>query len=325
MEILPDNSGKIYVYWSYLLHNKFYFCISLIGILFFKKSLPKLIIRNFYMNSLIEKLQELGLSRREAEVYLALLQKREITAPEVSRITSVSRTKSYEILGNLVKKNVCRVLVKNGSKFFSGIEPEIAVKNLVFQYEQELETKKNVAEQCVQRLKDFNKAKDNVTDTMDYIEVISDSGQIKDRWLIIEKNTQKELLVFTKQPYAMDLKDNVSIQASMTKRKIKVRGVYEYGNINSEIEKEQFIGLLERFQKLDEEARIVKELPMKLVISDETITMFALNDRISLRPSITTMIVNHHSFAIALKQVFESYWNMGLTIEEYKNNKHNTI
>jgi HTH-type transcriptional regulator, sugar sensing transcriptional regulator len=56
---------------------------------------------------------------------------------------------------------------------------------------------------------------------------------------------------------------------------------------------------------------------MKLVISDVTITMFALNDRISLKPSITTMIVNHPSFAFAMKKVFEAIWNSSITLEEY--------
>ncbi len=59
---------------------------------------------------------------------------------------------------------------------------------------------------------------------------------------------------------------------------------------------------------------------MKLAISDETITMLALTDRISMKPSITTMIIDHPSFARAQKKVFESYWNDAITIEDFKNN-----
>jgi HTH-type transcriptional regulator, sugar sensing transcriptional regulator len=46
--------------------------------------------------------------------------------------------------------------------------------------------------------------------------------------------------------------------------------------------------------------------------------MFALNDPVSLQESITTLIVNHPSFAIALKNVFNSYWEKGITLKEFK-------
>ncbi len=49
------------------------------------------------------------------------------------------------------------------------------------------------------------------------------------------------------------------------------------------------------------------------------ITMFALNDPISLKPSITTMIINHPSFAMTLKYVFESIWEKAIPFEEFKN------
>ncbi len=70
------------------------------------------------MNDLIEKLQKLGLSKRESEIYIALLKKKEFTAPEIGKITSVSRNKSYEILQSLVKKNLCTEKYKNGTKVF---------------------------------------------------------------------------------------------------------------------------------------------------------------------------------------------------------------
>ncbi len=58
---------------------------------------------------------------------------------------------------------------------------------------------------------------------------------------------------------------------------------------------------------------------MKLAIIDEHITMLALNDPISLTPSITTMIVTHPSFATAQKEVFNSYWQKSVTHEEFIN------
>jgi sugar-specific transcriptional regulator TrmB len=48
-----------------------------------------------YFMELRDKLGEFGLSKREAEVYIALLQKKEFTAPELTKITTITRTKIY--------------------------------------------------------------------------------------------------------------------------------------------------------------------------------------------------------------------------------------
>lgn len=68
---------------------------------------------------IINKLKQIGLPNREAEVYLALLQKNEFTAPELTKITMVTRTKIYEILQNLIRKGACNESYKNGQKFLS--------------------------------------------------------------------------------------------------------------------------------------------------------------------------------------------------------------
>lgn len=272
------------------------------------------------MKELSEKLQELGLSGREAEIYLALLIKNELSASEVAKITSVSRTKSYELLQNLVKKNVCNERYKNGIKVFSSIEPTIGIRNMLAVYEEELDKKKKLAEEFKKELIELHKIKEENNDPLDYIEVLSDKGQIRDRWLNIQRNTKKELLVFTKQPYVVPLEENIKEEAElMESKKIIGKSIYEFKNVDTIEGKNNLIQLIEVFQKFGEEARIVKELPMKLVICDETVSILVLNDRVTLTPtSTTTIVIDHPSLAIALKNVFESYWQLGLTVEEFK-------
>lgn len=270
------------------------------------------------MEELIEKLQELGLSGRESEIYLALLSNRELSAPEVAKITSVTRTKTYEILQNLVKKGVCNERYKNGMKVFSSVEPVIAIQNILSVYENELSRKKRIADKFKDTLVKIHMNKAGKNDPLDYIEVLTDIGQIRERWLTIQKNTKHELLLFTKPPYTAALEENVEAEAEVLKSKIIDKSIYEFNNVNSEEEIKNLINTIEAYQKIGEQARIIKELPMKLAISDETITMLALTDRISMEPSITTMIIDHPKFAKAQKKVFESYWKEAITIEEFK-------
>ncbi len=272
------------------------------------------------MNDLIEKLQKLGLSKRESEVYIALLQKREFTAPEIGRITSVSRNKSYEILQSLVKKNLCTEKYKNGTKIFSSIKPDIALQNIISAYEEELNEKKKFSSQFTVELMQLHTANKGTSDTLDYIEVLTDIGQVKDRWESIERDTKEELLVFTKPPYAVSLENTVEIAKEVTKNKISVRSIYEYSSLKTTEEIDSLIKMIELYKNIGEEAKIIDELPMKLAISDVNVTIFVLNDKVSMKPSMTTMIVKHPSFATALKKVFDAYWKEAVPFDEFKKN-----
>jgi sugar-specific transcriptional regulator TrmB len=269
------------------------------------------------MEDLIEKLKYLDIPKREAEVYLALLQKNEFTAPEISKVTTVSRTKSYEILQNLVKKGLCNESYKNGIKVFSCIEPKLVIENILAEYE----NKKHVAEQLRESLTELSKKNGKHDYPLEYIEVLTDRNQIRDKWLTIQRNTRDELLIFVKPPYAqVKLENNMKELTPVLEHKTKVKALYEHNRNLSAQESQHLINTIEVYEKMGEETRITGELPMKICISDEKITMLSLNDRISLEPSITTIIIDHPNFASAQKKVFENYWASSFSVEDFKSN-----
>ncbi|HCY75180.1 MAG TPA: hypothetical protein DHV28_04610 [Ignavibacteriales bacterium] len=283
---------------------------------------------------LITKLQQIGLTKREAEVYIALLQRKEFTAPELTKITTITRTKIYEILQNLVHKGICTESNRNGNKVFRSINPKIALKNIVNNYEQiveekkidfeqkqkiDIEQKRRAADLLEKELVSFHKNSSDSFEPFDYIEVLTDKRQIGEKWVDIQQRTKKELLVFTKPPYTTpSLEDNIEKEKEIFKKQnIVIKGLYEYDGLSTE-ELKDLVKTVEIYQEIGEEARLIEKLPMKLVISDETLVMFALNDRISLKPNITSMVVDHPSYATALKKVFESYWADGVSIGTFK-------
>lgn len=283
---------------------------------------------------LLTKLQQIGLTKREAEVYIALLQRKEFTAPELTKITTITRTKIYEILQNLVHKGICTESSRNGNKVYRSINPKIALKNIVSNYEQlveekkiefeqkqkiDIEQKKRAADLLEKELISFHQNSSDSFEPFDYIEVLTDKRQIGEKWVDIQQQTKKELLVFTKPPYTTpNLEDNIEKEKEIFKEKnIVIKGLYEYDGLSAE-ELKNLVKTVEIYREIGEEARLIEKLPMKLVISDETLVMFALNDRISLKPNITSMVVDHPSYATALKKVFESYWADGSSIDEFK-------
>ncbi len=266
------------------------------------------------MQDLVEKLQMLDIPGRESQIYLALLQKKEFTAPEIAKVTTVSRTKVYEVLQNLVKKGLCNESYRNGVKVFSAVNPKIVLDNYLNDYEK----KKSAVEVLSKNLGEIYAQKVANTDPLDYVEVLTDAGQIKERWLNIQRTTNKELLIFTKQPYLVPLEENFDEEAKLFKdKKITGRSIYEYHDL-SPAQCDNLIKLIGTYQKLGEEARLTNELPMKMVVCDARKTIFALDDKVSLAPSFTLVIIDHPNFAAAQKKVFESYWSSSITPDEFK-------
>jgi hypothetical protein len=60
----------------------------------------------------------------------------------------------------------------------------------------------------------------------------------------------------------------------------------------------------------------VPELPLKLVIIDETIVMFGMQDPVGDQSDLTIVVVEHPSLATVLKTAFNAYWDKGLTFED---------
>ncbi len=72
------------------------------------------------------------------------------------------------------------------------------------------------------------------------------------------------------------------------------------------------------FASAGEEVRIAYKLPMKMMIFDEKIVIIALQNEITSKPSLTTMLIEHSDLAKTLKETFNMYWQKSMTLEEFK-------
>ena len=261
----------------------------------------------------IKELTSLGLSENEAKTYLTLLAKSSMTVGEIAKISGVPRPKLYEILTKLIVKGLCTEKIGK-VKRYRVVAPNIVKKKLIGDYQAQLEQKKIIAQNFSNAVNSIYKQNMNKTEPLEYIEVLNDKEKIRRKCSDFQKNAKKEILAFTKTPYTASLTKYVNEEVDALKRKVKIRSIYEYKDFT----KEEFVKGISLWVSAGEKAKVVKELPIKMVIFDEKITMFALDDHISLKPSITTMIINHPSFAKTLKYVFESIWKEAMTLEEFK-------
>jgi hypothetical protein len=60
----------------------------------------------------------------------------------------------------------------------------------------------------------------------------------------------------------------------------------------------------------------VPHLPLKLVIIDESIVLFGMEDPVAGSPDLTLLVIEHPSLAQILKIAFGAVWASGLTFEQ---------
>lgn len=83
------------------------------------------------MEDLEEKLNGLGLSEKESDVYLAIVKDKITTVVKLARNTGIKRTSIYHVLGNLIKMGLVDRITKDDKSFYITENPKVSLKSLV--------------------------------------------------------------------------------------------------------------------------------------------------------------------------------------------------
>ena len=258
---------------------------------------------------LVRHLGRLGLTSYEAKAYLALIRRDSFTAAQVARQAGLPRQRIYDVLGSLVQKGLASARPGAVVKY-AATAPEMGVSQLVQAHRQELEELEREAEQMVAQLSPAYDAGQTHTDPLEYIEVLRDRRAINERFSELQASVKREILVFTKPPYAtppQKNKEGLEVLRSHTARSIYELSMFDDpGTVEG----------VRRFIEAGEQARFVPTLPLKLVIIDEATVMFGMEDPVAGTSDLTIMVIEHPSLAQLLKVAFEGVWAQGLTFEE---------
>jgi sugar-specific transcriptional regulator TrmB len=258
---------------------------------------------------LANRLTRLGLTSYEAKAYLALIRRDSYTAAQVARQAGLPRQRIYDVLGSLVEKGLASTRPGSVVKY-AATSPELAIDRLIQAHRQGLIELEADARGIVAQITPAFEQGQVHTDPLEYIEVLRDRRAINERFAELQSSVKREILVFTKPPYATPPQENVEgLQVTRTHR---ARSLYEY----SAFDDPGFIAGVRAFLDAGEEARFVPHLPLKLVIIDETIVMFGMEDPVAGSPDLTIVVVEHPSLAKTLKLSFDAVWSTGLTFEQ---------
>ena len=241
----------------------------------------------------------------EVKIWTALLSRGTSTAGELSNISDVPRSRTYDILESLEKKGF--IIMKLGKPIkFVALKPEEVVervkKNLV------LEAKEKSAR--LEKLKDdevLEELNGLFTKGVKFVEPTDLSGSLRGRQNLYNqidmmvRDAEKTITIVTTEEGL-----NRKLEALMPSlEKVKKRGVKI--RIAAPIDKNNI--KVARDLKKVAEVRELENLKARFVIIDSTQVMFMLLDDQKFHPNYDIGVwINTEFFASALEQLFELAW-----------------
>jgi HTH-type transcriptional regulator, sugar sensing transcriptional regulator len=228
---------------------------------------------------------------------------------DVARLAGLPRQRVYDVMEALVDKGLASSHPGRPVKY-TPASPNQAIERLVGDRRQALAELEEAATAAVEQLTPAFRAGQIHHDPLEFIEVLRDHRAISERFRDVQQGMKREILVFTKPPYATPPQDNVA--GLRVLKTGNARSVYEFSLFDDPTHVEG----VRRFIEAGEQARFVAELPLKLAIVDGTIVMFGMQDPVAESSEVTMVVVEHPSLAGVLTVAFDAVWAQGLTFDQ---------
>jgi sugar-specific transcriptional regulator TrmB len=254
---------------------------------------------------LLKKIKDFGLNSYEAKIWTALLSRGIATAGELSDISNVPRSRSYDILESLEKKGF--IIMKLGKPIkYIAVSPQEVVDRV----------KKRVHEETQATMRTMDELKDSDvlkelsllhTNGIDTVEPEDLTGSVKGQSNIYEhlnllvKEAEESIIIVTSEQ-GLTRKSEALLRnlKKAHERGVRIQIAAPLTKANQEAAKE-----LSQFA----EVRDVKGLKARFTIVDENEVLFMLSGDEDVHPSYDVGVwVNTTLFAQALSQLFELAW-----------------
>ena len=157
----------------------------------------------------ISQLAQLGLNAYEARAYLALLGKESFSASQVADLSGVPRQRIYDILASLVEQGLAVSRPGRRGTKYAAVAPSVALQALLGRAKQQVTALETTTNSLISTLASQYAAGKGETSPLEYIEVLRGRAAINQRFAEIQANCRREILVFTKPPYATPPQENV--------------------------------------------------------------------------------------------------------------------
>lgn len=223
-----------------------------------------------------EKLMGFGFTDYEAKAYCVLITQDLVTATDLSKLAEIPQGRIYSILNGLEEKGFCNIFPGRVKKF-RAVEPKAAFTELINRQKQSVTDLETLEGEMTTVFE--NKVSNS--SPLDYIQILTSKQSQIQKFEDLIQRTDSKLYSFNKKPYAtgFNRKQEEIHKDSQTLIKCIGSGVSVRAIFEEEVENIiPFIQMLDYYESIGEEVRIHKQLPLKMLLSDNEIAMVSMRN-----------------------------------------------
>ncbi len=260
---------------------------------------------------LLNGLMNLGMNERSAKVYIALLQKKDVSVPELHKLSGIRQNKLYEVINSLIREGYCSEKKSGIKRFFNAVNPETCINRTLNIIEEKLRSGYELKDSLIDI---FNNTK-NIKEPFEYIEIIHGSDNIHNIYLDIMNSSRLELFSLCRPPFAgttlKKQKEQYDIYNSFLKKGGEGRTIYEVNEDSPPI----VFKILKQKSTEDGEFRIANKLPLKMNIFDKKTLMIADKSTLAEDNELSMTVIKQKTTVEGYYTLMEFLWEQS---EEFK-------
>lgn len=264
------------------------------------------------------ELQELfGLGLYESRVLLSLLRLASASAAQIAQFAGVPRTSVYQALQSLSLKGLAERLPAGGTATWACPSREAVLSRLDAILEESQEQRRQALEErTAAEIVRASTLRHVVAQTFGaaskgtgaYVHILGTAARVKQAYEEILAGASIDVMMFTVPPYAAPAGYVNPAVLGVLERRVPFRAVYAAGHTDQP----EFVD----YHRAGVEARVVADLPMKLVLVDRERALIGLTDPVLAENGYpVTMLIEHPGFAGFLAACFELTWETGVPYE----------
>jgi sugar-specific transcriptional regulator TrmB len=284
-------------------------------------------------NEIIDRLKSIGFKEYEAKIFFVLLNGSPMAASDIANEAKLIRNSIYDTLKSFTQKGYCNEIETNTVLKYQIINPRVILDKIEDQYTAENNRRIDVLKSTFENIeKQYNRSKSEIHSKTDNVEMIRGFNKHRViRYIELLKSAKKEVLGMNRIRGLVkeELNDIVS---NLVSSGGSVKTIYNTG-LDFKIMKENqvvnatnedLIKVCEMFERNGEEIRLTnKNIPNAVIIDGMKAFINITGARAADKNKQTDLIVNDPDFTENMIDLFQYYWDSGMTIEEFKKNNIN--
>jgi sugar-specific transcriptional regulator TrmB len=271
---------------------------------------------------LIERLKSLGFKEYESKVLIVLLGGSPMSASEIAKEAKIIRNSIYDILKSFVEKGYCNEIETNTILNYQIIDPAIILDKIASDYRKNFNHKLLSLNETFGELQQIYKSESTKTEGPDKnIQLIRGFNKHRvARYLELVGSSVKEILGMY-SPRRVVVEELSRDAQRFIKDGGIIRSIYQLSDdkeMNNEL-----IAACELFQKGGEQVRLARfKLPNISVFDSENVFINLSADKNVPKHKQADLIIKNTDYAGHMKDLFNTYWEKAVTLEDYKKEKN---